>query len=257
MPGSPSDLRIAVTGGVITPRSSAITGKDPKRVACGDERRGARAALPGPRGGHVGVGGHRPVGREGAEVVDPHEVEELEDPPEPGDPPRVALAPRRGPVVHRVAPELPVGGERVRRDARHEAGLEQLGVGAFVGGVGRDVDRDVADQTHAAVGGIPAQRRPFAVEAHLVVQGRLARERDPVLDPVGGLLAEQPALVVGDGRVRIGQQRGRSGERGVRLVRRAVFVGRRQRQHLPPRLAGRGEPVDPRVGLRTEASGRQ
>ena len=248
---------MAVTGGVITPRSSAITGKDAQGLARGEQRRGARAALPGPRGGHLGARRDGPVGREGAEVVDPDEVEELEDAPEPGDPPRVALAPRRGPVVDRVAPELAVGGERVRRDARDEAGLEQLGVGALVGGIGRDVDRDVADQTHAAVGGIPAQRRPFAVEAHLVVQGRLARERDPVLDPVGGLLAEQTAFVVGDGRVRIGQQRGRSGERGVRFVRRAVFVGRRQRQHLPPRLAGGGEPVDPRVGFRTEASGRQ
>ena len=36
-----------------------------------------------------------------------------------------------------------------------------------------------------------------------------------------------------------------------------MLVGRPERQHLPPRLAGRGQPVDPGEGVRTEPSGGQ
>ena len=45
---------------------------------------------------------------------------------------------------------------------------------------------------------------------------------------------------------------GPAGERRRGLVRRAGLVGRPERQDLPPRLAGRGEPVDERVRLVAE-----
>ncbi len=48
---------------------------------------------------------------------------------------------------------------------------------AVVGAAGRDVDGDVADDPHAALGGIGAQRAPFALEAHLVGDGAAPANR--------------------------------------------------------------------------------
>ena len=66
-----------------------------QRLARGVERRAARAALPRALQRELGVRRHRPVGHEAAEVVDPRQVEELEDALEARDPPRVALAAQR------------------------------------------------------------------------------------------------------------------------------------------------------------------
>ena len=49
----------------------------------------------------------------------------------------------------------------------------------MVGAAGRDVDRHVADQAHAALGGVRAQRGPLALEAHLVVDRPRRRRRRP------------------------------------------------------------------------------
>ena len=57
-------------------------------------------------------------------------------------------------------------------------------MGAVVAAAGGDVDRDVADEPHAALGGVGAQRAPLALEAHLVVERAVAREGRPVVDPV-------------------------------------------------------------------------
>ena len=72
---------------------------------------------------------------------------------------------------------------------------------AVVGGAGRDVDRDVADQPHAALGRVRAQRAPLALEAHLVGERAAAGEARPVLDPAGLALAEVELLVPADRRV--------------------------------------------------------
>ena len=45
-------------------------------------------------------------------------------------------------------------------------------MGAMVGAARRDVDRHVAEQPHAAVGGVAPQRAPLAFEAHLVGKPR-------------------------------------------------------------------------------------
>ncbi len=123
----------------------------------------------------------------------------------------------------------------------------------MVGRPGRDVDRDVADQPHAALVRVAAQRAPLALEADLVGDRAAAREARPVLDPARLALAEVELLVLRHRRRRLGQQAGPRGERRGRLVGRAVAVGRAERQHLPPRLAGVREPVDPRVRLPAEA----
>ena len=163
----------------MTPRSSAISGELAELGRRGVEDRAARPALPVPGQRVAGPRRHRPVGDEAAEVVDAGEVVEVERAPQPLDPPAVAAPLQRRPVVERVAPQLALVGERVGRRAGDGAGLEQLGVGPVVGAAGRDVDRDVADQLHAAVERVAAQRRPLAVEADLVGQRSAAAVARP------------------------------------------------------------------------------
>ena len=204
MPGKPSSSRSRTTGGVMTPRSSAMIGQvDPSARPRRVERRASRAADPAPRARVGGAARDRPVGDEAAEVVDAREVEEVERAPEALDPPAVAAAAQRRPVVDRVAPELALRGEVVRRRAGDDVVAEQLRMGDVVGAAGRDVDRHVADQPHAAVGGVRAQSRPFAVEADLVVdRARPAGERRPVVDPGGVLGPERVGLVAAHRRRR-------------------------------------------------------
>ena len=95
MPGRPSDSRRRVTAGVMTPRSSAITGSRPSSpsAASNGARPGPRAQRPPERVARAAR--DRPVGREAAEVVDAGEVEEVEGPPQALDPPAVAPAAQR------------------------------------------------------------------------------------------------------------------------------------------------------------------
>ena len=67
---------------------------------------------------------------------------------------------------------------------------------ALVGRAGGDVDRDVADQPDAAVGGVRPQRGPLALEAHLVGDRAAAGDRRPALDPAGLALAEVELLAL-------------------------------------------------------------
>ena len=203
---------------------------------------------------------HRPVGDEPAEVVDPRHVDHRERASQPLDPPAVAAAVQRGPVEDRVAPELALGGERVGRHARLQPGPEQLRPRPVVGAAGRDVDRHVADEPHAALGGVRAQRAPLAVEAHLVLERRPRPPvtRLPPVDPVAPRArGTRPTSSSLTGACGIGEQPGPGGERRARLVRGAVAVGRSERQHLPPRLPGGGQPVHERVGVVVQAAGRQ
>ena len=90
------------------------------------------------------------------------------------------------PVIQRVPPQLPLGGERVRWRTGDEPILEQLRVGLVVGTVGSDVDRNVADQTYAAHRRVLTQRRPFALEPHLVGDHLRAAEATGSSDRAGG-----------------------------------------------------------------------
>src|SRR5439155_25288520 len=92
-------------------------------------------------GGRTGRDG--PVCDEAAEVVDPGKVDQLERTAQARDPPAVALPAVHVPVVERVAPELAVRAERVRRRARDLALLEQLGLRLVICALASDVDRDV------------------------------------------------------------------------------------------------------------------
>ena len=162
-PGNPSASRSSWTSGVMTPRSSAITGSGPSASSAArkSDRPGPRRPPAVPRG--LGAGRDRPVPREPAEVVDPEDVDEVEHAAHPLDPPAVAVRGHRLPVVERVAPQLAEVVEAVRRGARDDLveRQEELGVGAMVAAVGRDVDRHVADDR-----GRPARPRSARSASH-------------------------------------------------------------------------------------------
>src|SRR4051794_16109132 len=124
-----------------------------------------------------------PVGDEAAEVVDSRRVDELERAPKAFDPPAVAGGALDVPVVERVAPQLAARAPVVGRHPRDDALLEELRPPLMVGPAGRHVDRQVADQPHAARTRIRAQRSPLALEADLRRERALARERRPRTRP--------------------------------------------------------------------------
>src|SRR5262249_59889310 len=119
--------------------------------------RGARPAAPAAAERRRPTGRYDPVGHEAAEVIDAREVDELARAAQPFDPPAVARPSELGPVVERVAPELAGRAEGVRRRAGDDAALEQRRVCQAVGGAGRDVDREVADQPHPALGRVATE----------------------------------------------------------------------------------------------------
>src|SRR5690242_154106 len=133
--------------------------------------RGAPASVP--RG--LVPSRNRPVGDEAAEVVDARDVDELERPCEALDPPAEAGPPMLGPVVQRVAPMLPVRVQRIGRCAGYLAAREELRPRRDVRALVGDVDRDVADEPHAPVARVVAQRAPLTLEAHLVGERSPAR----------------------------------------------------------------------------------
>jgi len=188
------------------------------------------------------------VARAGAdgELEDDH-AGQLELAPQPLDPPAVARAAHRRPVVEGVAPQLPGRAEQVGWHPGDETGLEELGMRPVVGAAPRHVDRHVAEDAYAALGGVRTQRLPFAFEPHLVL--RAPAERDPVVQPVAVGGAEFGQLRRRNGRLRVGEQGRRAGEGGRRHVGRADVVGRPERQDLPPALSRGGEPVDEAIGV--------
>ena len=243
----------------MTPRSSAMTASSPSSRSAARNSARARPAEPAPADGVARALRHRPVGDEPAEVVDPRHVEHRERAAQPLDPPAVAATVQRGPVVDRVAPELALRGVGVRR----HAGL-QTGAGtarATSGGRRRRARRRSARRRSSRTPRSAAyarSARPLAVEADLVVEGSAGRAMlDPALDPVGLALAEGIRLVAAHRRVGVGEQPGPGRERRARLVRRAVAVGRAERQHLPPRLPRGRQPVDERVRVVVQPARRE
>ncbi len=176
--GSEARERSRSTGGVITPRSSAIRGSLPSsaRAASSGAPSGPRRQRPA-RASRASCG-DRPVGDQAAEVVQAHDVEQLDRASHPLDPPAVALTLHRRPAVDRVAPALPLGGIGVRRSPRHETRFEQAGMAPVIDAPGRDVERHVSDQPHATLTCIGAQGQPLALEADLI-EHRLPVRRRP------------------------------------------------------------------------------
>ena len=156
---------------------------------------------------------NRPVRDEAAEVVDPAEVEELERAQEALPPPAVAGRTVDGPIVERVPPPLAVRAEGVGRRSRDLAAREQLRPGVEVGAAVGDVDRQVADQPDAALGGVLPQRPPLPLEAHLVGERVSTGKTRPAAGPERMARDEVLHLGRGDASVRAGEElpRGREG----------------------------------------------
>src|SRR5688500_7756165 len=106
-------------------------------------------------------------------MVDADGVEVVQHRAEATDPPVELRAAVDGPVVVRVAPELPVAAERIGRAAGDDPGVavlvevEQVRVGPDVGGVEGDEDRDVADEADAFATRVVVEGGPLAVEEEL------------------------------------------------------------------------------------------
>ena len=256
MPGSPSESRSRRTAGVITPRSSAISGSGAERLPRRVEHRAPRPAPPASGERVARAGRHRPVGRRTrgsgrsargrrARTSAPAARSTSGTRAAAAPASRTADCPRAGPCPCRrpaaCRPPRRRGTARDARDGRR---------------TGRDVDRHVADQPHAALVRVRPQRAPLALEPHLVGDRAATGEARPVLDPARLALAEVELLVLAHRRVRLGQQPRPGGERRARLVWRAVAIRRAERQHLPPRLAGLHQPVDPRVRVAPEPPAR-
>ena len=129
-------------------------------------------------GGRVAVG-HHPIRGETAEVVDADNVVQLARAVNAADPPAEAVAAHGVPIVQGVAPQLTVGGEVVRRYARHRLGhqlfvqLEELRLRPHVGGVQRHVDGQVADDVDALTVDVVPEGVPLAEEQELQVGEQL------------------------------------------------------------------------------------
>ena len=230
IPGRSSSSRRRRTAGVITPRSSAISGSSPSALLDGLEELDARPAPPAAVPRRLVRRRDRPVGDESAEVVDARDVDELGDAAEALDPPAVARRTVRRPVVERVAPVLAVRAQRVRRRAGDLAVREELRPRLDVGALVGDVDRDVADQAHAALARVRAQRAPFALEAHLARDRSRRRRSAPTRRPRTGAGRRSP-------RARP-RRRARRGRRAARARRRRRSSCGRASRTRPAARAG-------------------
>ena len=133
----------------------------------------------------LGLAVDLPVPRERPEVIDPHEVGQLEAATQAGEPPGVAVGGHDVPPVERVAPELARLAEVVgRAPGLHDqpTGLVEVElalVGPDVRGVVSDVDRQVTEEPDAALTGRLADLAPLPVEE--------VEDGPPPVDGVGQL----------------------------------------------------------------------
>ena len=245
-PGTRARRAAATTAGVITPRSSATT-RQRAELRLGGAKRPQRPARDA--SGRSWRSG-RPAGTcqyddEAAEVVDPHEVEELERPPEPLDPPAVAGPLQRRPVVERVPPELTAGAQRIGRRAGDRAREEELRVGALVGAVRarrrsgrlRSAGRPARPRRRGARP-TPRSNRTWSATAERPARRSQSSTQYRCCSRNAAISA---ALTGASGSA---SSAGRPGEHRLRPVRRAGRSGGPTRQHLPPRLPRGCEPVD-------------
>ena len=96
-----------------------------------------------------------PCGREAAKMIQADRVNVPQHGAHSVDPPEMVPRAQRVPVVDRIAPQLPLCAEVVRRHAGDDLRAvlrieqEQLRVGPHVARLGRDEEREIAEQAHA------------------------------------------------------------------------------------------------------------
>ena len=187
---------------------------------------GALDPLALPRG--VGLRGHPPPRGEPPEVVEAHDVGQLERAADPAAPPREVLGDVGRPSVHRGAPPLPLVGERVGRRPRHRqrpAGgvqLPELRVRRDLGGVAAHVDGQVAEDLHTPQRAVPTQAAPLPVEdpLHRRPTGRRGGPRRPPCELLDrGLPVQSPGGLPQQGPLELGRATaGPGGDRGDQAV---------------------------------------
>ena len=104
----------------MSPRSSAITGKGPSSFSAASKKSAPGPGRHSPMWAVRRTGRNVPRGGEGPKMIDPHRVDLRNHRPNPIDPPAIAFARKRLPVVQRIAPELAVGAKVIGRNAGNE-----------------------------------------------------------------------------------------------------------------------------------------
>ena len=121
------------------------------------------------------IRGNTPIGGKPAEVVDAHTVKQGAGGAHAAHPPRVTGLLHIVPIIDRVAPKLTVRGEIVRRNTRDAARmalvveLELLRCAPDIGGIKRNIDRQIADDLDLPLVCVGAELRPLLVEEALQV----------------------------------------------------------------------------------------
>ena len=114
-----------------------------------------------------------PVAGKTPEMVDANDVDQLENPAHPLDPPGIAFERMGAPAVQRVAPALAGGAEKIGPNAGDNAHpalfvqLEQLLARPDLGALAGNEDGGVADDFHTAFIGIGPQLFPLAEKTPL------------------------------------------------------------------------------------------
>ena len=108
------------------------------------------------------------IAGEAAEMIDAHRVINACGRAQAANPPGIAVGGVAFPVVKRIAPELPIGRKGIGRDTGHgrrhsfTVRLKKLAVRPQVGGVGRHIDRQIADDQDAVCVCIRLEALPLA-----------------------------------------------------------------------------------------------
>jgi hypothetical protein len=119
------------------------------------------------------AGRHFPVGGKAAKMVQPDDVNQVENGAQALQPPGVAILGMHLPAIEGVAPQLPGFRKIIRRNPRHHGrvaflvDVEQVGTRPDLGAVMGDEDRDISDNRDAFFVGGSAQRPPLAEEQEL------------------------------------------------------------------------------------------
>ncbi len=136
----------------------------------GLEERQARPFFPFPEACIVCSCRNAPIVVEGAEMVDSHDVEQLQLSFQAFEPPGKTILLVHGPIVERIAPTLAFGSKIVRwhaGNARRQgifAQLEKLRSRPDIGAIGSRVNREVPNNSQPEVVCLPSQSVPLTEE---------------------------------------------------------------------------------------------
>ena len=175
MPGRPNCCRSFSTGGVMTPRFSATIGSSPNAFCSADRKSSPGPLTQRPLNGGRFAGGNLPVRFKAAEMIESHHIEKRERGTEALDPPLVSVGGQQVPAINRIPPKLSGGAEIIRRHAGDHGRaaliveIEQIGMSPDVRAVVRNIDRDVAHETDAALLAIGLEMFPLLEEFELPI----------------------------------------------------------------------------------------